>query len=408
MYELLKDLRIVEGSAFVAAPLGGMTLAQLGADVIRFDPIGGGLDYRRWPVTEHGRSLYWAGLNKGKRSIAVDLSSSEGKELVVALITGDAPGAGIFLTNFPQSDWLGYPALKQRREDLIMVHVQGNPDGSSAVDYTVNAATGFPYVTGPADHPEPVNHTFPAWDALTGINAALAVVVAERQRRLSGTGQLISLALSDIAFSMVGNLGYLAEVQVNGVERPSVGNRLYGAFGHHFKTRDGHEVMLVAITRRQWRNLVDATGIGQACRKIEAETGLDLDREGDRYQATEAIIGLLEPWCAHHDFTDLASIFDSRGVCWGPYRTFSELVRRDPRCSDANPLFSTVQQPGIGEYLAPGSPLRFDAETRQPARPAPELGADTDEILSSILGLSSAAIGDLHERGIVASTDEQE
>ena len=229
MYDLLKDLRIVEGSAFVAAPLGGMTLAQLGADVIRFDPIGGGLDYRRWPVTEQGRSLYWAGLNKGKRSIAVDLGSPEGKELVVALITGDTPDAGIFLTNFPQSDWLGYPALKQRREDLIMVHVQGNPDGSSAVDYTINAATGFPYTTGPAEHTEPVNHTFPAWDALTGINAALAVVVAERQRRLSGTGQLISLALSDIAFSMVGNLGYIAEVQVNGVERPSVGCTAHSA-----------------------------------------------------------------------------------------------------------------------------------------------------------------------------------
>ena len=83
-------------------------------------------------------------------------------------------------------------------------------------------------------------------------------------------------------------------------------------------------------------------------------------------------------------------ICDSRGVCWGPYRTFSELVCQDPRRSDANPVFSTVQQPGIGEYLAPGSPLRFEAESRLPARPAPLLGADTDEILSSILGLSSA------------------
>jgi 2-methylfumaryl-CoA isomerase len=60
-------MKVVEGSAFVAAPLGGMTLAQLGADVIRFDPIGGGLDYRRWPITDNGTSLFWAGMNKGKR-----------------------------------------------------------------------------------------------------------------------------------------------------------------------------------------------------------------------------------------------------------------------------------------------------------------------------------------------------
>ena len=70
MSGILEGMRVVEGSAFVAAPLGGMTLAQLGADVIRFDPIGGGLDRGRWPITREGRSLFWAGLNKGKRSIA--------------------------------------------------------------------------------------------------------------------------------------------------------------------------------------------------------------------------------------------------------------------------------------------------------------------------------------------------
>src|SRR5271166_3914363 len=82
MNHILKDLRIIEGSAFVAAPLAGMTLAQLGADVIRFDPIRGGLDERRWPVDQHGKSLYWVGLNKGKRSIAVDTRKPEGQELV--------------------------------------------------------------------------------------------------------------------------------------------------------------------------------------------------------------------------------------------------------------------------------------------------------------------------------------
>ncbi len=402
MYDLLKDLRIVEGSAFVAAPLGGMTLAQLGADVIRFDPIGGGLDYRRWPVTEQGQSLYWSGLNKGKRSIAIDLRSPEGKELAVSLITGDAPNAGIFLTNFPQSDWLDYTALKKRRDDLIMVQVQGTPDGGSAVDYTINSATGIPYATGSADDPAPVNHMFPAWDALTGINAALAVVVAERQRRLNGSGQLVRLALSDIAFSMVGNLGHVAEAQINGAQRQAIGNRLYGAFGHNFKTRDGHEIMLVAITHRQWRNLITASQLEQEFNKIETGRGLKLDREGDRYQATDSIIGLLEPWCARYDLAELASIFDSHGVCWGPYQTFSELVDHDPRCSDKNPVFSTVLQPGIGEYLMPGSPLRFEAEPRRQVTPAPQLGADTDEILATILGLSAAAIGGLHDRGIIA------
>ena len=144
MTGVLEDLRIVEGSAFVAAPLGGMTLAQLGADVIRFDDIRGGADHDRWPVAPGGTSLFWRGMNKGKRSIAVDLRHARGRELVVALITAPGPDSGLFLTNFPATGWLSYEGLRARRGDLIMLALTGNPDGSSAVDYTVNPATGFP------------------------------------------------------------------------------------------------------------------------------------------------------------------------------------------------------------------------------------------------------------------------
>ena len=101
-------MKVVEGSAFVAAPLGGMTLAQLGADVIRFDPIGGGLDYRRWPISDNGMSLFWAGMNKGKRSFQVDIGHAEGRELIMGLLRGNSQNDGIFLTNFPERGWLAY------------------------------------------------------------------------------------------------------------------------------------------------------------------------------------------------------------------------------------------------------------------------------------------------------------
>ena len=85
MYDLLKGLRVVEGSAFVAAPTCGLYLAQMGAEVIRFDTIGGGPDFRRWPLSAQGDSLYWEGLNKGKKSIAIDLGRPEGRELAQRL-----------------------------------------------------------------------------------------------------------------------------------------------------------------------------------------------------------------------------------------------------------------------------------------------------------------------------------
>ena len=279
----------IEGSAFVAAPLGGMTLAQLGADVIRFDPIGGGLDRGRWPVTADGKSLFWAGLNKGKRSIQVDLGSEEGRELVTELITAPGPDAGLFLTNFPARGFLDYVPLSERRPDLIMVNIVGNHDGSSAVDYTVNPATGFAWATGPRNLAVPFNHLLPAWDAITGMIATTSLLAAERRRTRTGAGQYVRIALSDVAFWMVGNLGKIAEVQINRHERAKDGNYLYGAFGRDFLTKDGHRVMIVALTLRQWHKLVKATGLGEAFDTIAQLMDVDLDDEGGRFAAREVI-----------------------------------------------------------------------------------------------------------------------
>ena len=170
----LAGLRIVEGSAVIAAPLGGLTLAQLGADVIRFDDIKGGLDSDRWPITADGRSIYWAGLNKGKRSIAVDLRNPRGRELLTALITAPGEGAGIFATNMPARGWLAYEELSKKRADLIALNIVGARDGSAHVDYTVNAITGFPMVTGPVGNDGPVNAVAPPWDLATAYAGALA------------------------------------------------------------------------------------------------------------------------------------------------------------------------------------------------------------------------------------------
>jgi 2-methylfumaryl-CoA isomerase len=399
---ILEGMRVVEGSAYVAAPLGGMTLAQLGADVIRFDPIGGGLDRTRWPVTDDGQSLFWAGLNKGKRSFCVDLASERGQELVAALVTEPAPDAGMLLTNFPARGWLDYDGLAARRRDLIMVNITGNHDGSSAVDYTVNPGTGFPWATGPRNLSVPFNHLLPAWDSMTGTLAATALLAAERHRGRTGEGQLARIALSDVAVAMVGNLGKIAEVQVNGRDRQKDGNYLYGAFGRDFVTRDGRRLMIVALTLRQWRNLVEATGIHEAVETLESLLEVDMTKEGDRYAAREVIGAILKPWTVARDFEEIREVFDRNDVCWGPYQTFRELVNDDPRCSLGNPLFDEVEQPGIGTYLMPGSPVSLSAFERQPVRRAPLLGEHTDELLADVLGLSEAEIGRLHDDGVVA------
>jgi 2-methylfumaryl-CoA isomerase len=404
---LLSGMRVVEGSAFVAAPSGGMTLAQLGADVIRFDQIGGGLDIGRWPLTPDGHSIYWAGLNKGKRSVTVDLRSPAGRELLTALVTAPGPDAGLFLTNFPAKGWMAYDALAAKRPDLVMLNVLGNHDGTSALDYTVNCAVGYPLVTGPADHEGPVNHVLPAWDFICGQTAAVGLLAADRHRNRTGEGQLLTLALSDVAFAVVSAFGHVGEAQVLGTQRPRIGNDLYGAFGTDVATSDGRRVIAVAITDGQWASLLAACGISEEVAAIATRRGLDFKREGDRYEARDELNPLVAAWCAARPLAEVRRVFDEHGVCWGPYQDFLQMVAEDPRCSTANPLFEPIDQPGVGRILAAGSPLRPTSLGADAVRPAPRLGEHTDEVLADVLGLSSGEIGSLHDDGVVAGPDEQ-
>jgi 2-methylfumaryl-CoA isomerase len=215
---MLEGLRILEISSFVAAPLGGMTLAQLGAEVIRVDPIGGAPDVRRWPLAPSGASIYWAGLNKGKRSVTVDLRSARGGEILARL----AAETGIVLTN---------------------------------------AETGFPLATGPESHTGPVNNVVPAWDVACGLYAAVGILAAERHRTRTGDGSAMRLPLADVALATAGNLGYLGEAVLNGVDRPRIGNHLYGGFARDFATSDAERVMVVALTARHFTDLGAVTGL---------------------------------------------------------------------------------------------------------------------------------------------------
>jgi 2-methylfumaryl-CoA isomerase len=388
----LDGLRVVEVSAFVAAPIGGMTLAQLGAEVIRIDPLGGNIDIGRWPLAPSGTSLYWTALNKGKRSVTLALNTPEGQEIAAGLIAS----AGVLLTNLPAaSGWMSYATLTAKRPDLIMLRLTGTHDGGNAIDYTVNAAVGFPTATG--EDERPVNHVLPAWDVAAGLYLATGLL-AERRRGRTGEGGEVTLALSDVAYATVANLGYVADVQVNGNVRPPLGNWLYGAFGRDFPLSDGRRVMLAAISSRQWRAIGKATGLAGKLDLVGQVMDVDMNDEGGRYAAREAIGAVLAPWFAAQTLAEVRAALDAAGVLWGVYQDFGQMVREDPRCSPANPLFAEVEQPGVGRVLAPASPL----QPALPPRPAPRLGADTDAVLAEVLGLPSDRIAAYREAGILA------
>jgi 2-methylfumaryl-CoA isomerase len=392
----LTGLTVVEVSSFVAAPLCGMTLGQLGAQVIRIDPIGGASDVQRWPLAADGTSIYWTGLNKGKRSATIDLRSPEGQQLVQRLIV---EGDGIVVTNAAGLSWLSHDRLAAKRSDVIHVQLLGRGDGSTGVDYTVNAGTGFPLVTGPANHAGPINHVLPAWDVCCGLYAALAVVTAVRRRDQSGVGARISLALEDVALATAGNLGLLTEPQVNGTQRQRLGNAIYGQYGQDFISRDGVAFMVVTLTGRHFRDLVEVTGTGAAVSALAEALDVDFGTEGDRYRYRDVLSGLFAGWFADHTAEKITVALSDTTVLFERYSTFAQ-VAADPKVT-ANPLFSRLHQPGVGDYFAPGMPAAFDG-THPASAPAPALGQDTAGVLTQYLGLTTADIARLTSAKTIA------
>lgn len=392
----LAGLTVVEVSSFVAAPLCGMTLSQLGAEVIRVDPIGGASDVQRWPLSADGTSIYWTGLNKGKRSATIDLRAAEGQALVQRLIV---EGDGIVVTNAAGLSWLSHDVLAAKRPDVIHIQLLGRGDGSTGVDYTVNAGLGYPLVTGPADHAGPINHVLPAWDVCCGLYAALCVVTAVRRRENSGAGTRISLALEDVALATAANLGLLTEPQVNGTQRERLGNAIYGQYGQDFTSRDGGRFMVVALTKRHFRDLVEVTGTHAAVSALADALGVDFGSEGDRYRYQDVLSGLFATWFNEHSADEVAAALSNTTVLFERYRTFAE-VAAGPKVTD-NPLFSRLQQPGLGDYFAPGLPAAFDG-AHPASAPAPALGQDTADLLQRLLGLSTADVERLTDAKTIA------
>jgi 2-methylfumaryl-CoA isomerase len=375
----LGGMKIFESTAFIAAPLATMSLAQMGAEVVRFDAPEGGLDYHRWPLAPSGASLYWSMLNRGKKSATLDMRYPENRKIAADMIC-TTPGGGIFVTNLPAKDALSPEQLFERDPRTIIVTLDGSPDGMSAIDYTVHAACGAAMMTGPKGHDGPINNIVPLWDIICGRTLAMGLLAAELERQKTGLGQHVKLSLSDIAMECMANVGILAETELACAPRARDGNWIYGSFGRDFKTADDRWFMLTAVTRKQWRALVAATGTAKAIEKIELEQGISLDSDSAIYGARHAIGALIEDWADFRTLAQITAEFSGTAVCWSPYRDTSQLLAEDARASETNPLFVKQAHPDIPAVLTPRSPVRFSNHGDLPVQSAPRLGADNDAI----------------------------
>lgn len=404
MYNILKGLRVIEATSFVASPSAGLYLAQFGAEVIRVDHVSGGPDYNRWPKADNGSSFYWEGLNKAKKSVALNLKTTEGRELLGRLVASDGEEGGILLTNFPVGGFLSYENMRALRDDIIVARVMGQANGGPAVDYTVNCALGYPYMTGSSSlGDEPVNHVLPAWDLLAGAYTAFTILAAERHRRDTGKGCEVRVPLSDIGITTLANLGQIAEVLNTGENRARHGNELYGAFGKDFLTKDNHRLIVMAISPRQWKGLVEVLGIAAEISAIEAEAGVVFDYdEGVRYQHSDKLYPLVAERILNWEFSKLAEALDKVGGCWGEYQTVKDAAQ-SPELVGNNPVFETMKNPSGFTYPTPGAAATISGEARENPKVAPVLGGNTNEVLSEYLNMDQDELSALSKAGIIGA-----
>lgn len=407
MYNLLSDLSIIEVSSFVASPTAGLYCAQMGAEVIRVDHKAGGLDYDRFMLTEEGRSLSWENLNRAKKSVALDLRSGEGRELCVEL----AAKTGQCITNLPEKSFMSHAAMQAKREDMISVRIMGWHDGRQAMDFTVNAASGYPLMTGPedwdAETAPPVSPPLPAWDFITGAYSAFSLMTALRHRDATGEGTELRVPLGDVAIGTMANSGTMAEMLYRGSNRERLGNAIWGAFGRDFQAKDGARFMIAALTPKQWAGLVAAFDVAGPIAELEAELGVDFNA-GDRprFENRYRLCEVFEEAAAQHDYAYLAERMAANGCTFERYRSHHE-ASLDPVLVTDNPLFGpSPANPSGLEYPATRSFANLPAHEAGDPCPAPFLGQHSEEVLADKLGLSSGAIAKLIDAGTVALSDK--
>jgi crotonobetainyl-CoA:carnitine CoA-transferase CaiB-like acyl-CoA transferase len=386
----LAGVRVVDLSRVLAGPYATMTLADLGADVIKIEHPDGGDETRTWgPPFAGGESAYFLSVNRGKRSVALDLKDPEGHELALELCAR----ADVVIENFRPGGaarlGLDYEAVRDRRADVIFCSISGfgsrEPTDRAGYDFTVQAESGLMAITGEPDG-EPLKVGVAIVDVLTGLNAATAILAALHRRDLTGEGDLVEVSLLDSAFAALVNVA--ANALLTGEEPLRYGNAHPSIVPYQpFRAADGW----IAVA---------AANDGLYARLCAAIERPDLAAD-ERYATNEArvlnresLIAELQAVFAGRPTEDWESRLLAAGVPAGKIRGVGEALRTGP----ARTL--RVNHPTAGAVELVGPPFELKGAMLGGSTPPPLLGQHTDEVLRE-LGVDDDRLDSLEERGVI-------
>jgi len=392
---VLNGITIIELGQVIAGTFGGSILAELGAEVIKVEPFTG--DTARNPKIAPlgGESAIHLFMNRGKKSVVLDLKSSEGLDIFYRLVDRADVVVDNFRPGVMQRLGIDHETLKQRNPDIITVSVTGFGEtgparDKAAFDLVVQAYSGHMDITGEPDGP-PSRVGVPIADLTGGIFCCISVLAALAGRGLNGEGRHADVAMLD---GLITLLGYDALDHLN---TGKAVNRQGTAHAHMvpwqaLETSDGY-VVVAARDEKFWRNLCDA--IDRPDLKEDPKTIDNAARLANR----DYVVPILEDAFRQKTKAEWVRILDEFDIPSAPVNDFAG-VFSDPQTQERG-MVASYDHPTLGEVRYPPSPVKF-SDWEMPRNPAPMLGEHTEEILTERLGLSPEDVARLEADEVVA------
>ena len=386
---LLAGIKVVEFTHMVMGPAAGLVLADLGADVVKVEPVGGDKT-RRLRGSGAG---YFAMYNRNKKSLAIDLKSAEGKEIALKLIED----ADVFIENFRPGalDKLGfgYDALAAINPKLIYCSEKGFLDGPyshrTALDEVAQMMGGLAYMTGPPGRPLRAGSS--VIDVTGGMFGAIAVLAALQDRHRTGKGRHVSASLYETTVFLVGQ--HMAQHAVTGTPAAPMPARVSAwAVYDVFDVKDDEKVFVGVVSDTQWRAFCDAFDLTDWA----ADTSLAANN--DRVARRDELIPQLRTLFASFTQEELMAKLERTGLPFAPIQRPEDLAS-DPHLNESGGLLE-MSIPEGGEISLPALPVAIDGKRPGLTINPPEIGQHSEDVLRS-LGLSESKIARLIEDGLV-------
>ncbi|MES2951852.1 MAG: CoA transferase [Pseudomonadota bacterium] len=385
----LAGIRVVEFTHMVMGPTCGMVLGDLGAEVIKVEPLSG--DNTR-KLLGSGAGFYPL-FNRNKKSIAVDMKSARGREVVLKLIATADIVSENFKTETMQKLGLDYATLRKLDPRLIYVShkgfLPGPYDHRTALDEVVQMMGGLAYMTGrPGD---PLRAGSSVNDIMGGVFGAVGAMAALMQRQQSGQGQEVQSALFENNIFLVAQ--HMLQFAVTGKAAAPMPERIspWGIYDV-FKVKDGEQIFLAVVGDGQWKVFCEAIGY------VDLLANEAIATNNGRVLAREWLIPLLRERLAAHSSAELSDLFEQHGLPFAPI-TDPQVLFDDPHLNATGGL-APMELPDGRQTKVPLLPLKLGGERLGLRLDPPKLGEHTDALLLS-LGYSADQVASLHADGVV-------